>query len=255
MNDFITKIEGNESEEELLKQIIPERLPKHIAIIMDGNRRWAKKKGYPSFLGHREGGEAFRKVMVGARELGIQVLTVYAFSKENWRRSNEEVNFIMDLFIEYCHNEKELMKSIGASFHVIGNKEMLTENVRKSFDDITEYTKEGKDLILNICVNYGSRYEIFQAALKLAEDINSGKVDPKDLSEDHFSNYLYTAGLPDPDLLIRTSGELRISNYLLWQNAYSEFWFTDLLWPDFDKTTLLKAIIDYQGRERRFGAG
>jgi undecaprenyl diphosphate synthase len=255
MADFITKIDDTVTEEYLREQLDPLRMPRHIAIIMDGNRRWAKQKGVPTFMGHREGAETFKQTMIITRQLEIPHLTVYAFSVENWKRSRDEINFIMSLFVEYCRKEQDLMKSIGARFHLIGREDLLTPEVRKSFDEITEYTKEGNNLIVNVAVNYSSRYEIFMGALKLAEDIKEGRVDPESLKEDDFGNYLYTTGQPDPDIMIRTSGELRVSNFLLWQNAYSEFWFTDVYWPDFSRKHMLQAIIDYQKRERRFGGG
>lgn len=252
---FISSIDENLTEDDLLEKIDFDRIPQHICIIMDGNRRWAKKHGMPGFMGHSVGVEAFRKVMIACCELGVKVLTVYAFSMENWRRSREEVNVLMHLFQQYCQTEKELMKEIGVQFRVIGKTDDLDPAVLEALNHVMDYTKGGNRTILNVCINYGSRYEIVNAALKLAKDINEGKVDPAKVREEDFSNYLYTAGLPDPDLMIRTSGELRISNFLLWQNAYSEFWFTDIYWPDFDKKALMTAIIDYQGRDRRFGGG
>jgi undecaprenyl diphosphate synthase len=253
MTDFITRIDDSVTEESLRERIRPERMPKHVAIIMDGNRRWAKQRGLPTFMGHKQGAETFKQIMIITRQLEIPHLTVYAFSVENWKRSPEEINFIMKLFVEYCKNEQDLMKSIGARFHLIGREDLLTPEVKKAFDEITDYTKDGNNLIVNVGVNYSSRYEIFRGALKLAEDIREGRVDPESLKENDFGDYLYTSGQPDPDLMIRTSGELRVSNFLLWQNAYSEFWFTDTFWPDFSRKHMLQAILDYQGRERRFG--
>ncbi|MCE1245471.1 MAG: isoprenyl transferase [Firmicutes bacterium] len=243
------------TEEELLEKLDYDRLPRHISIIMDGNRRWAKAQGLPGFMGHSEGVMAFRRVMVACCELGINVLTVYAFSSENWRRTEEEINVLMELFESYCYSEKELMKDIGVQFRVIGKTDVLSPRVLEAFRELTEYTADGNRMVLNVCINYGSRYEILEAAKQIAEDVKSGKITSEEISEELFSEHLYTKGLPDPDLMIRTSGELRISNFLLWQNAYAEFWFTDLFWPDFDKKTLLTAILDYQGRDRRFGGG
>jgi undecaprenyl diphosphate synthase len=253
MTDFITTTDENITEESLMEQLAPDRMPRHVAIIMDGNRRWAKKKGLPTFMGHKHGAEAFKKIVTLTRELEIPYLTVYAFSVENWKRSEQEVNFIMNLFVEYCKREQDLMKSIGARFNFIGREDLLSPGVKKAFDEITEYTKDGNNMTVNVGVNYSARYEIFRGALKLAEDIREGRVEPSSLNENDFGNYLYTAGQPDPDLMIRTSGELRISNFMLWQNAYSEFWFTDVYWPDFSRKHMIQAIVDYQKRERRFG--
>ncbi len=255
MAEFIASIDEDLTEEELLAQIDLERLPRHICIIMDGNRRWARERGLPVFQGHKKGTETFRRIMVASCELGIKYLTVYAFSRENWRRSKEEVEFLMKLFMEYCHSEKELMKNIGVNFNVLGRKDELPKEVVDIFEKVTEYTKDGDKMRLNICVNYSSREEILDAAKKIAQDAMAGKIDLSSLTQEDFSNYLYTAGQPDPDLLIRTSGELRISNFLLWQNAYTEFWFTDVYWPDFDRRGLFQAILDYQRRDRRFGGG
>jgi undecaprenyl diphosphate synthase len=256
MSGELNRIEYQDlTEEDLLEKLDYDRLPRHISVIMDGNRRWAKKQGLPGFMGHSEGVMAFRRVMVASCELGISVLTVYAFSSENWRRTEEEINVLMDLFESYCYSEKELMKDIGVQFRVIGKTDILNPRVLDAFRELTEYTKDGNRMVLNVCINYGSRYEIMEAARKIAEEVKLGKINSEDLVEEDFARYLYTAGLPDPDLMIRTSGELRISNFLLWQNAYAEFWFTDLFWPDFDKKTLLTAILDYQGRDRRFGGG
>jgi undecaprenyl diphosphate synthase len=181
------------------------------------------------------------------------VLTVYAFSSENWRRTPEEVEFLMSLFVEYCNSEKQLMKDIEVQFRVIGNMDSLDPRVAEVFNEVTRFTSGGKRMVLNVCINYGSRYEILLAVKKIARDAIAGKIDLDKLTDEDFSNCLYTADLPDPDLLIRTSGELRISNFLLWQNAYSEFWFTEKFWPDFRRLEFLKAIVDFQGRDRRFG--
>lgn len=251
--DFVKSVDQQLSVDELLERIDYDRIPKHVCIIMDGNRRWAKERGLNGFLGHKEGVKAFRKILIASCELGIEVLTVYAFSMENWRRSDKEVQMLMELFKQYCHKERELMKDIGVNFNVIGKLDVLSPELLEVFENTRQYTAEGKRTHLNLCINYGSRYEMLEGAKKLALDIKEGRVDPDTLVEEDFSDYLYTAGLPDPDLMIRTSGELRISNFLLWQNAYAEFWFTGLYWPDFDKKALLTAIIDYQQRDRRFG--
>lgn len=251
--DFVTHVPEEVTADDLRKQIDPEKLPRHIAIIMDGNRRWAREKGLKAVLGHRKGTETFRQVMVTSCKLGVEVLTVYAFSKENWKRSRDEVSFLMDLFMSYCHSERDLFKDIGIKFRVVGSKDDLPDKVRKTFEDLEEYTKDGQKMTLNLCVNYGSRDEILQAAVKMAEEINNGNLNPDDVKDEDLEKHLLTYGQPDPDLMIRTSGELRISNFLLWQNAYSEFWFTDVYWPDFGEKHLLQAIADYQERGRRFG--
>lgn len=239
--------------DELLERVDFERLPAHIAFIMDGNRRWAKERGLPSIEGHRRGSEALRGIVTASRELGIKVMTIYAFSMENWRRSKDEVQFLMKLFMQYCKSERQLMKDSDIRFHLVGKRDELDAQVLAYFDDLEQYTRDCESMTLNVCINYGSRYEILRAAKRLAKDAMEGKVNVDDVDFDRFSSYLYTKGLPDPDLLIRTSGELRISNFLLWQAAYSEFWFTDVYWPDFSKKAFLSAIIDYQQRDRRFG--
>lgn len=255
MTDFIAGISEDAETEDLFRKIDMERLPRHVAIIMDGNRRWAKERGLPSFEGHRQGTSSFREIMTTCSKIGIEVLSFYAFSMENWKRTPEEVDYLMGLFVQYCHNEKDLMKSLGVRFNVIGKSEALSARVVQSFNEVMAYTADCNRMLLNLCVNYGSRYEILQGALNLAKDIEEGRVKADEVTEEDFSGYLYTAGQPDPDLMIRTSGELRISNFLLWQNAYAEFWFTDKYWPDFGNREIFSAILDYQKRDRRFGGG
>lgn len=247
------QMEQSETLESLTEKLDFDRLPAHVAIIMDGNRRWAKERNLPSFLGHRQGTEAVRHVTTGAVEIGIKVLSLYAFSRENWKRSKEEVQFLMGLFREYCINEKQLMKDKGVRFRVTGETAEMDPKVVEIFQEVAEFTKGGDRTILNVCVNYGARYEILRAAKLMAKDILAGKIEPEKIEEDDFANYLYTSDLPDPDLLIRTSGEVRLSNFLLWQTAYSELYFTPLYWPDFGKKELVLAILDYQARQRRFG--
>lgn len=252
---FVTSIDKNLTEDDLLKLVDLSRLPRHICIIMDGNRRWAKERNLPVVMGHQEGVKAFKKVLTGAVELGIEVISVYAFSMENWKRTEKEVDFLMKLFRTQCFMEKDLMRDKGVQFRVLGERETLSPDLRKVFEDTEEYTKECSRTRLNLCVNYSSRYEIMEAAKSIARDIKEGRIQPEDLDEELFSKYLYTGDIPDPDLMIRTSGEMRISNFMLWQNAYSEFCFTDIYWPDFDKAALLQAIYEYQKRDRRFGGG
>ncbi|MFH1454479.1 MAG: isoprenyl transferase [Armatimonadota bacterium] len=240
---------------ELKKQIDFDRLPVHISIIMDGNRRWAGKKHIPAVMGHKAGVEAFRKMLEASREIGIKYITVYAFSSENWSRSEKEVSALMRFFKFYANRERENMRKNGIRLMIVGDMEGLPKNVREEFAKSMEYTKECKDLVLNLAVNYGSRVEIIDVVKNIAKDVKNGGIDVKDIDEKLISDYLYTKGSPDPDLMIRTSNEFRISNFLLWQSAYTEFYFTDVLWPDFNPEELFKAVIEYQKRDRRFGGG
>ena len=231
----------------LREQIDLARLPKHIAIIMDGNGRWAKKRLLPRIVGHTNGVKTVKKIVELARELNVQVLTLYAFSTENWQRPKDEVSGIMTLLKTYLKNELDNMIKNGVSFRVSGDISRMSEDIQKELKDAIEKTKDMKSLVLNLALNYGSRQEILRACKSL---IDKGIKDP---TEQDFSDCLYTKGLPDPDLLIRTSGEMRISNFLLWQLAYTEIYITDVLWPDFDEDEFCKAIIEYQKRDRRFG--
>lgn len=223
-------------------------LPKHIAIIMDGNGRWAKMRGLPKIAGHRRGIESVRAIVKGCREIGILVLTIYAFSTENWKRPKREVDALMG-FIKGCI-EKEIntFKADEIRFNWIGRPDGLPPSVRMSIKRAESQTRRYSKLIFNVALNYGSRAEIVDAVNRI---LSEGK---KHIDEESFSNFLYTRGLPDPDLVIRTSGEMRISNFLLWQASYAEFYFTKRLWPDFRKADLEKAIETYQTRQRRFGA-
>ena len=231
----------------LREQIDLARLPKHIAIIMDGNGRWAKKRLLPRIVGHTNGVKTVKKIVELARELNVQVLTLYAFSTENWQRPKDEVSGIMALLKTYLKNELNNMIENGVSFRVSGDISRMSEDIQKELKEAIEKTKDMKSLVLNLALNYGSRQEILRACKSL---IDKGIKDP---TEQDFSDCLYTKGLPDPDLLIRTSGEMRISNFLLWQLAYTEIYITDVLWPDFDEDEFCKAIIEYQKRDRRFG--
>ncbi len=230
------------------------RLPEHIAIIMDGNGRWAKSRGLPRQAGHAAGCETFRRIGTYARDIGIKYLTVYAFSTENWKRPPDEVNTIMRLFLDYLNEALEKMVRDNIALHVLGDISVLTpeliEMIRK-MEDLSKTIKDG--LCASLCINYGGRTEILQAAKRFAKDLSEGTCRPEDLDETLFSSYLYTASLPEPDLIIRSGGEMRISNFLLWQGAYSEFYFSDVLWPDFDVKELNRAIASYQKRSRRFG--
>jgi len=229
------------------------RLPRHLAIIMDGNGRWAKRRGLPRIIGHRQGVKAVHSTVRLCRELGIPVLTLYAFSQENWGRPRAEVSVLMDLLYDNLKSELDEMLGNQISLRAIGQIERLPERVRTCLLDTIERTSSNTAMILNLALSYGGRAEIVGAARRLAKRCLSGTLDPEDIDEAVFASNLDTAGLPDPDLLIRTSGENRLSNFLLFQTAYSEFYITPTLWPDFDKDELLKALFEYQKRERRFG--
>jgi len=229
------------------------RLPVHVAIIMDGNGRWAKKRGLPRIVGHRYGIKAVRRVVTLSRELGIRYLTLYAFSKENWQRPKEEVSALMDLLYEYLEKELDEMLQKDIRLYTIGEIEHLPERVQEKLLAAKERTKENQSMVLCLALSYGGRAEMALAAARIARDCMKGVLDPSRIDEKLFSSYLFTADMPDPDLIIRTSGELRISNFLLFQGAYSELYFTPTYWPDFDRETFLEALRDYGRRERRFG--
>jgi undecaprenyl diphosphate synthase len=236
-----------------MEKLLKDKLPKHIAIIMDGNGRWAKKRSFDRIRGHQEGIESARAVVKCCRELGIQVLTLYAFSLENWSRPAIEIKALMELLKRYLKSElSELIKN-NIRLNVIGDTHILPEDVWKMVSEAVKKTAANKGMILNIALSYSGRNEIVQAVRKISRDLQDGKITSDQISEDTFEQYLFTAGLPDPDLLIRTSGEYRISNFLLWQIAYTELYVTDVLWPDFRKDNLILALLDFQKRERRFG--
>ncbi len=230
-----------------------EKIPVHLAIIMDGNGRWAKRRGMPRIFGHRQGVKTVKDIVTAAREIGIKVLTLYAFSKENWNRPKDEVSTLMDLLYGYLESELEEMLENQISLRAIGEVERLPDRVRKKLFETIERTAHHRGMVLNLAISYGGRQEIARAARILAERCLRGHMDPKEIDERAIANCLYTAGLPDPDLVIRTSGEMRLSNFLLFQCAYSEIYITKTLWPDFSREELLKALYDYQRRERRFG--
>ncbi|MBR5269016.1 MAG: isoprenyl transferase [Anaerotignum sp.] len=242
---------GKETVEEY--QLNPEKMPKHIAIIMDGNGRWATKRALPRKAGHKAGAEALEKIIYAAKDMGLEHLTVYAFSTENWKRSEEEVGAIMDLLRMYLKNYFKKFLNDNVRMDVIGDISRLDKDIQEAILEIEEISKEKTGLSVHIALNYGGRDEIRRAVEKIAADVAEGKLNAADVTEDTITNALDTAGTPDPELLIRTSGEERISNFLLWQIAYSEFYFSEMLWPDFNKTELQKAIYYYQNRERRFG--
>lgn len=235
------------------ERIDPLKLPMHIGIIMDGNGRWAQTKNRPRLFGHKAGVEALRNIIRLSSDMGIKILTIYAFSTENWRRPKSEVDGLMGLLIEYFNKEINELHKNRVKIRCLGNINLLPNKTRESVINAIETTRNNEGLILNIAINYGGRDEIITAVKGLNKDIMDGKISPDEINENLFSSYLYTEGLSDPDLIIRTSGELRLSNFLIWQGAYSELWFTDVFWPDFKETHLLDAIYDYQQRKRKFG--
>lgn len=228
------------------------RVPNHIAIILDGNGRWAKKRGMPRSFGHVKGCENLEDICEVAKELGVKYLTVYAFSTENWKRSKEEVDGLMKLFRNYLKKCIKISQKNNMRVKVIGDITAFDSDIQESIEKLEDFSKDFTDLHFQIALNYGSRDEITRAVNRMLEDQKAGKLETP-VSENTISGYLDTAGLPDPDLMIRTSGELRLSNYLLWQLAYSEFYFTDVPWPDFKKEELVKAIEKYNERDRRYG--
>ncbi len=225
----------------------------HIAFIMDGNRRWAKKHNLPIAMGHRKGAETLTEIAKVAKNMGVKYMTVYAFSTENWGREEAEVNALMDLLRHYLDTGFKELKENDVRIIFIGEKYMLADDIKQKIAQIEQQTAENKSATLCVALSYGSRQEIIQAVRQVAEEVNSGKLSLNDINVDKFTKYLYTRDIPDPDLVIRTSGEKRISNYLLWQTAYSEFYFSDTLWPDFSKEELKHIIEDYSKRERRYG--
>jgi undecaprenyl diphosphate synthase len=238
---------------DLLHQIDLAALPEHIAIIMDGNGRWARKRGLPRVAGHRAGIRAVREVIEGSAELGIKVLTLYAFSVENWKRPRSEVATLMQLLKEYLNRELDNIHKNNIRFGTIGRTDELDPSVQRQLEKAIATTCHNTGMVFNVALNYGGRAEIVDAVNRLLRNGGRDAADRGGISEDEFAKYLYTAGQPDPDLLIRTSGELRISNFLLWQIAYAEIWVTETLWPDFDRQNLYEAIIAFQKRERRYG--
>jgi len=239
--------------EKAMIKIDPNKLPRHIAIIMDGNGRWAKQHTMGRIRGHKKGAQAVRTTVTACREIGIQYLTLFAFSSENWGRPDEEVNALMSLLEDYLEKETPTLQKQQIRLNSIGNIEKLYPPVRKKLLDVMKLTEQNDKMVLNLALSYGSRDEMVMAIQKMISDSQKGKLAIDDINQDLVGHYLYTDGMPDPDLLIRTSGEYRISNFLLWQLAYTELYFTDVLWPDFKKDDLLKAITVYQRRERRFG--
>jgi undecaprenyl diphosphate synthase len=231
-----------------------EKLPQHVAIIMDGNGRWAKRKGLTRIVGHRKGVESVRDVVRTSRKLGIKWLTLYAFSEENWKRPNYEIKALMNLLNRYLTTELKEMLDNGIRLLSIGRTDKLPLEVQKTLWQTIEKTAHNKDMNLILALSYGGRQEIIRAIKNMLKDIEQSTLKSKQITEERLSTYLYTSQIPDPDLLIRTSGEYRISNFLLWQIAYTEIFITPILWPDFHQERYLEALLDYQKRERRFGS-
>jgi undecaprenyl diphosphate synthase len=238
---------------ELLRGFDAERIPQHVAVIMDGNGRWAARRGLPRIAGHRAGAKALREVLAAAIELGIGHLTVYSFSSENWNRPRDEVSGLMHLFVEVLERELDALMRMGVRLHVLGREEGIPSATMATFERAQAATAHNDGLVLVVALNYGGRREIADAARRIATQAAAGELDPATVDEHLVAAHLYLPDVPDPDLVIRTSGEMRISNFLLWQIAYSELWVTGVLWPDFSRHDLLRAVVDFQGRERRFG--
>ena len=240
-------------EAELQARLDPARRPRHVAIIMDGNGRWAEERGLPRWAGHRAGSESVRAVVEASPDLGISILTLYTFSAENWRRPREEVELLLGLIEENLLRELEELKAKGVRVQVLGRVDELPASLQQAFGRVVSETRHNHILTLNLAVNYGGRREILDAALRLARRVQQGELELPAISEEVFAQHLYLPDLPDPDLLLRTGGEVRVSNYLLWQIAYAEIWVTPVLWPDFRRVHLLQALLAYQQRQRRFG--
>ena len=247
------KISTKEEKIKLSSQIDMQRIPEHVAIIMDGNGRWAKQRGLPRSLGHNKGVSVLKEIIKVSKSLGCKVLTVYAFSTENWKRPSKEINFLLDLFEKVLKKEIDEIHQESIKISFIGELSPFPESLRSIINSSEALTRNNKNFTLNVCVNYGGRQEIVKVAKKIAIKSFSGEIKPNDINEELINSELLTKGVKDPELLIRTSGEKRISNFLLWQLAYSEIHISDVFWPDFDESEFLMAIIDYQSRNRRFG--
>lgn len=231
----------------------PQRLPNHVAVIMDGNGRWAQKRGWPRFVGHQRGVDALKDLLRCCRDWGLRALTAYAFSSENWGRPQEEVNFLMTLFERVLRQELKEMMAENVQIRFVGNLKVLPVSLQAEIQNSMEKTKDNGGIKFTVATNYGGRQEIVQACRAIALEVKEGKLQPDDIDETLFERHLYTAGISDPDLLIRTSGEMRISNFLLWQMAYGEIYVTDTFWPDFNRSEFHRALLAFQQRKRRFG--
>ena len=228
-------------------------LPKHIGVIMDGNGRWAKKRGLPRSAGHSAGAEALKKIVTEANKLGVRYITVYAFSTENWKRPQAEVDYLMSLLLNYLKNAEKTLAGENVVIRCIGSRKELSEEIQEQIKRTEAFTAKNDGIVMNIALNYGGREEITNAARRVAEMVKKGELNIEDITDSVIEDGLYTASQPDVDLLIRTSGEQRLSNFMLWQVSYAEMWFTDKLWPDFKPEDLRRAILDFQNRGRRFG--
>jgi undecaprenyl diphosphate synthase len=250
LTDLIKK---NRSSQPSRQKIDMANIPKHIAIIMDGNGRWAKERNMPRTFGHKAGVEAIRPIVTACSQLGVKYLTLYAFSTENWNRPSDEVNTLMKLLVEYLKKEFDELNSNDVVINHIGDISKLPVECQAALNNAYEKTKNNNGIVMNLAFNYGGRDEIIRAFKCMYKDLQNKKISENDINETIFNRYLYTAGMPDPDIIIRPSGEQRLSNFLLWQCAYSEFWYSDVYWPDFDKKNLFRAIADFQNRDRRYG--
>lgn len=251
MLDIFKTNKDKKKREELV--LDKDNMPRHIAIIMDGNGRWAKQRKLPRTMGHKAGVETIRRVIKETHILGIKYLTLYAFSTENWKRPKDEVSALMKLLVEYLRSELQELNKNGVVIKILGDINMLPKDAQSEVKEAMEITKNNTGVVLNIAFNYGGRDEIIRAVKLVSNDVKSGKLIIEDIDEKTLEKYLYTTGTPDPDLIIRPSGEQRISNFLLWQCAYSEFWYSNVCWPDFKEEHLHEAIYDYQHRDRRYG--
>jgi len=257
-NPDLTPAEPHENERDLSidAQILSDYkgiIPNHVAIIMDGNGRWAQQRGMMRLKGHHEGAHSVRRIVEACRYLNVGVLTLYAFSTQNWSRPETEVSGLMKLFGIYIRKERNRLLKNGIRLRVIGDREALSKGLRSAIESLEAASKDNTGMLLQVAVSYGGREEILAATRKIAEAVRAGELEPEEINEATFGRHLYTGGEPDPDLVIRTSGEFRISNFLLWQLAYSELYFLDKLWPEFTKNDFYNAVIDFQKRERRFG--
>lgn len=234
-------------------QIDPQNVPQHVGIIMDGNGRWATKRGLPRSAGHRMGSETLKKIVKYCDKVGVKSVTAYAFSTENWKRPQKEVDALMDLLYNYLLQVEEQFGGTNVQFRIIGDREPLSDKIKGAIEYAENYTKGNDGMFFNVAINYGGRQEILEAVKTAAKDVAEGKITENDLTEEYFSSLMYTAYAPELDLIIRPSGELRLSNFLLWQSAYAELWFDEINWPDFSEKDMERAILAYQARNRRFG--
>ena len=249
----LERISQKKKNVKLSNQIDMKRIPEHVAIIMDGNGRWATKRGFPRSFGHNQGVNALKEIIKVSKKLGCKILTVYAFSTENWSRPSKEVDFLINLFEKVLKKEIDEIHQESIKIKFIGDLSPFPKNLKSVLNSSEALTRKNKSFTLNVCVNYGGRQEIVKVAQEIAKKSFSGEINPSDVNEELINSELLTQGVKDPELLIRTSGEKRISNFLLWQLAYSEIYISEVLWPDFDESEFFKAIIDYQSRNRRFG--